>query len=140
MFLPYYVAQDYGWVLALKSFRGLDFFKNFKYDYYDYYLGILNEYDRVEKQNLEKEKKELENQIKFLTNVEQQKDELKLSKLIDESFISKSIEYLETYKKNKEELIQKEKEYLLKCNELTFNEERLKVLKKVNTSLKKKTR
>ena len=137
MFLPYYVAQDYGWVLALKSFRGLDFFRNFKYDYYDYYLGIINEYDRVEKQNLEKEKKELENQIKFLTNIEQQKDELKLSKLKDELFISKSIEYLESYKKNKEELIQKEKEYLLKCNELTFNEERLKVLKKVNTSLKK---
>ena len=81
MFLPYYVAQDYGWVLALKSFRGLDFFRNFKYDYYDYYLGIINEYDRVEKQNLEKEKKELENQIKFLTNIEQQKDELKLLKI-----------------------------------------------------------
>lgn len=137
MFLPYYVAQDYGWVLALKSFRGLDFFKNFKYDYYDYYLGVINEYDRIEKQNLEKEKKDLDNQIKFLSNIEKQDDELNLSKLNDESFISKSIEYLNTYKKNKDELIQKEKEYLLMCNEKTFVEQRLKVLKKVNTSLKK---
>lgn len=136
IFLPYYVAQDYGWVLALKSFRGLDFFRNFKYDYYDYYLGVINEYDRLEKQKLEKEKKDLDNQIKFLSNVEKQNDDLNLSKLKDESFISKSIEYLNTFKKNKEELIQKEKEYLLKCNEKTFIEERLKILKKVKNSLK----
>ena len=136
MFLPFYVAQDYGWVLALKSFRGFDFFKNFKYDYYDYYLGITNEFDRIEKQKLEKEKKELENSIKFLTNVVHQKDELNLAKLKDESFISKSIEYLDSYKKNKDELIQAEKKHLLKCNELTFYEERLKILNKVNKSLK----
>lgn len=137
MFLPYYVAQDYGWVLNLKSFRGLDFFRNFKYDYYDYYLGIINEFDRLEKQNLEKEKKDLDNQIKFLLNIEEQNDELYLSKLEDESFISKANEYIDSYKKNKEELIRKEKEYLLKCNELTLYEERLKVLKKVKTALKK---
>ncbi|WP_375605111.1 hypothetical protein [Flavobacterium davisii] len=137
MFLPYYVAQDYGWVLALKSFRGLDFFRNFKYDYYDYYLGITNEFDRLEKQKLEKEKKDLDNQIKFLTNIEKQDDELNLSKLKDESFISKSNEYIDSYKKNKEELIQTEKKYLIKCNEITFNEERLKILKKIKTSLKK---
>jgi hypothetical protein len=137
MFLPYYVAQDYGWVLALKSFRGLDFYRNFKYDYYDYYLGITNEFDRLEKQKLEKEKKDLDNQIKFLTNIEKQNDELYLSKLKDESFISKSNEYIDSYKKNKEELIQTEKKYLLKCNEITFNEERLKILNKIKTSLKK---
>ncbi|MCT3642165.1 hypothetical protein CMU11_08265 [Elizabethkingia anophelis] len=137
MFLPYYVAQDYGWVLALKSFRGLDFFRNFKYDYYDYYLGITNEFDRLQKQKLEKEKKDLNNQIKFLTNIEKQNDELYLSKLKDELFISKSNEYLDSYKKNKEELIQTEKKYLLKCNEITFNEERLRILNKIKTSLKK---
>lgn len=137
MFLPYYVAQDYGWVLALKSFRGLDFFRNFKYDYYDYYLGITNEFDRLEKQKLEKEKKDLDNQIKFLTNIEKQNDELYLSKLKDESFISKANEYIDSYKRNKEELIQAEKKYLLKCNEITFNEERLKILNKIKTSLKK---
>jgi chromosome segregation ATPase len=137
MFLPYYVAQDYGWVLALNSFRGLDFFRNFKYDYYDYYLGITNEYDRLEKQELEKEKKYLETHIKFLKRIELQKDELELSKLKDESFVSKSNEYIESYKKNKDELIQKEKEFLLKCNELTFNNERLKILNRIKTSLKK---
>ncbi len=137
MFLPYYVAQDYGWVLPLKSFRGLDFFRNFKYDYYDYYLGITSEYDRLEKQKLEKEKRELENQINFLTNVEHQNEELNLSKLKDESFVSKSNEYLNSFKKNKEELIQNEKEFLIKCNEMTFYEERLKILDRIKKSLKK---
>lgn len=137
MFLPYYVAQDYGWVLPLKSFRGLDFFRNFKHDYYDYYLGITNEFDRLQKQKLEKDKKDLENQIRFLINIEKQNDEFSLSKLKDESFISKSNEYLDLYKRNKEELIQAEKKYLLKCNEITFNEERLKILNKIKKSLKK---
>ncbi len=137
MFLPYYVAQDYGWVLALKSFRGLDFYRNFKNDYYDYYLGITNEFDRLEKQKLEKEKKDLESSIKFLTDVEQQNDELNLSVLKDELFISKSNEYLDSYKKHKAELIINEKDFLIKCNELTFCEERLKILNKINSSLKK---
>ncbi|WP_347051881.1 hypothetical protein [Flavobacterium olei] len=136
MFLPYYVSQDYGWVLALKSFRGLDFFKNFKTDYYDYYLGITNEFDRLKKQELERDKKNFEAKIKFLTDTEQHDDEFKLSKLKDELFISKSLEYIEYYKKNKDELIQIEKEYLTKCNKLTFIEERLKILRIVKKALK----
>ena len=137
MFLPYYVAQDYGWVLALKSFRGLDFFRNFKLDYYDYYLGITNEFDRIEKQKLEIEKSGYENEIKFLSQNEQNKDEIKLSKLKDESFINKSIEYINTYKLNKEKLIIKEKEYLHSCNKIAFLEERLKVLKIVKKAHKR---
>ncbi|MET3028480.1 hypothetical protein ABXT06_17500 [Flavobacterium sp. UW10123] len=136
MFLPYYVSQDYGWVLALKSFRGLDFFRNFKTDYYDYYLGITNEFDRLKKQELEKDKKNLEGRIKFLTDTEKYDDDFKLSKLKDESFVTKSVEYIESYKKNKDELIQIEKEYLTKCNKLTFIEERLKILRVVKKALK----
>jgi hypothetical protein len=137
MFLPYYVAQDYGWVLALKSFRGLDFFRNFKNDYYDYYLGITNEYDRLEKQRLELEKNELENKINFLSESEKNNDELNLSKLIDETFISKVSNYINTYKINKEKQILNEKEYLLACNKYSFLGERLKILKKVKSSVKK---
>lgn len=139
MFLPYYVAQDYGWVLALKSFRGLDFFRNFKYDYYDYYLGITNEYDRIEKQRLELKKKQYENEIKFLIEVETDKEDLNLSKLNDETFIYKTIEYIESYRLNKSKLIEYEKDYLINCNKLSFLEERLSVLKKVKRSLDKHT-
>ena len=135
IFLPYYVAQDYGWVLALKSFRGLDYFKNFKYDYYDYYLGLKNVYDREEKQRLEKEKNIIENEIRFLLKTEKEKDGLQLSKLKDESFISKSADYIENYKEDKKSLIQKEKEYLVLSNKIKFQEERKKILYLVNRNL-----
>ncbi len=137
MFLPYYVAQDYGWVLPLKSFRGLDFFRNFKNDYYDYYLGITNEYDRLAKQQLELDKNKLTSKINFLSESEKNNDELNLSKLTDESFISKVSNYIDRYKINKAKQISSEKEYLLACNKLTFLEERLKILKRIKSSIKK---
>ncbi|TYB76590.1 hypothetical protein ES676_04380 [Bizionia saleffrena] len=135
MFLPYYVAQDYGWVLTLKSFRGLDYFRNFKFDYYDYYLGINNKYDREEKQRLEAEKQKLENDIKFLSKTEKGKDELYLSKLKDEAFLNKSAEYIEQYKNEKNTLIQNEKEYLVLCNKIKLLEEHRKVLLAVNRNI-----
>ena len=49
MFLPYYVSQDVGWVYLRKSFSNLNFYKNFKEDFLDYYLGIENVIDREEK-------------------------------------------------------------------------------------------
>ncbi|WP_422089483.1 hypothetical protein [Tenacibaculum ovolyticum] len=137
MFLPYYVAQDYGWVLPLKSFRGLDFFRNFKNDYYDYYLGITNEYDRLAKQQLELDKNRLTSKINFLSESEKNNDELNLSKLTDESFISKVSNYIDKYKINKAKQISSEKEYLLACNKLTFLEERLKILRRIKSSIKK---
>lgn len=137
IFLPYYVAQDYGWVLALKSFRGLDYFRNFKADYYDYYLGINNEYDREEKQLLENEKSKFENEKRFLLKTEKEKDELQLSKLKDEAFIIKSAEYLEQYKSEKSSLIEFEKEYLVICNKIKFLEERRKILKVIKRNVKK---
>lgn len=135
MFLPYYVSQDYGWVLILKSFRGLDFFKNFKSDYYDYYLGINQDYDRLEKQQLENERKDLENESKFLVNTERKNDKLQLSKLKDEAFIVKSAEYIETYKETKGKLIEKEKEYIIESNNIRFLEERKSILSRVKTAI-----
>lgn len=57
MFLPYYIAQDVGWVYRHKSFRGLDFVRNFKADFFDYFLGIVNNFNRLEKARLDGEKK-----------------------------------------------------------------------------------
>jgi len=136
MFLPYYVAQDYGWVLILKSFRGLDYFRNFKFDYYDYYLGLCNEYDREEKQRLEIEKSKFETQIRFLAKTETENDNLQLSKLKDEAFINISAEYIEQYKDDKNKLLEKEKEYLILSNEIKFSEERRKILLAVNRNIK----
>ncbi len=131
MFLPYYIAQDVGWVYRHKSFKGLDFIKNFKIDFFDYYLGIINDYDREGKRKLEKEKTEYENEIKFLENTERKNDEIQLSKLKDEKFILKANNYIETYKNNKAELIKLERKYLIECNELAYLEQEKNILTRV---------
>lgn len=135
MFLPYYIAQDVGWVYRHKSFRGLDFVKNFKNDFFDYFLGIANNYDRLEKSQLDREKKELEAESRLLDKIEQSDKKLKLAKLKDEVFTAKTIEYIEPYKENKSKLIELEKEYLSICNKITLLEESRKVLRRVRKSL-----
>ncbi|HFG2077030.1 hypothetical protein [Vibrio vulnificus] len=135
MFLPYYIAQDVGWVYRHKSFRGLDFVKNFKNDFFDYFLGIVNNYDRLEKSRLDKEKNDLEAESRLLSKIEQNDRNLKLAKLKDEVFTAKVIEYIEPYKENKSKLIELEKEYLSICNKITLLEESRKVLRRVRKSL-----
>lgn len=137
VFLPYYIAQDVGWVSRHKSFKGLDFVRNFKYDFFDYYLGITNEYDREKKYKLEKEKLELKKEIDFLENVEQKRDEFELSKLQDEKFVLAASNYIEDLKSNQNKLIRLEKDYVSACNKLAFLEERFSILKGVRNELKK---
>lgn len=137
MFLPYYIAQDVGWVYRHKSFRGLDFVKNFKNDFFDYYLGITNNFDRLEKTRLDKEKKELEAESRLLHEIERSDKQIKLAKLKDEVFTSKTIQYIEPYKENKSKLIELEKEYISLCNKITLLEESRKVLLRVKRSLNK---
>lgn len=135
LFLPYYVAQDVGWVYRHKSFRGLDFIRNFKNDFFDYYLGIINNYDRLEKTRLELEKKELEAESRVFHTIERNDINFKLAKLKDDAFSSKAMEYIEPYKENKSKLIELEKNYLLTCNKITLLEEHRKVLLRVRRSL-----
>ena len=137
MFLPYYIAQSTGWVYLRKSFGGLEFYKNFKNDYLDYYLGIENNIDRLDKQKLEEEKETYTNEIKFLSEIETKNDELILTHLIDESFKNKAKSYIEEYQKKQDTLMEKEKEYVDKCNELSFYTARLSILNKVKRNHKK---
>lgn len=137
MFLPYYVPQDVGWTSRHKAFRGLDFIKNFRQDFFDYYLGIVDDYDREGKRDLERQKKELQNEIEFLKEIEKKDDDLKLSTLKDERFKIKANEYLTKYKENKDELIKIEKEFLSKSNERTFLEQKLLILNKIKNQLNK---
>jgi hypothetical protein len=137
MFLPYYIAQDVGWVYRHKSFRGLDFVRNFKTDFFDYYLGIVNNFDRIEKSKLEKQRQGLEAESKLFQRIEENDRNIRISKLKDEAFLSRTTEYIEPYKNNKSELITLEKEYLSTCNKLTRLEESKKVLQRVRRSLEK---
>lgn len=131
IFLPYYIPQDVGWIMIRKSFKGLEFYKNFKYDFLDYYLGITNDFDRKEKIELEKELKEIQANIEFYQSIETNSTNLLVSKFIDEKFEGKSKEYIDKNKNKKEQLIKHEKEYVLKCNELAYLKERRSILQRI---------
>jgi len=137
MFLPYYIAQDVGWTSIRQSFKGMSWYKNFKEDFLDYYLGIVNGENRLDKIEIEKELKEIQTKKEFYTTIEKTDTDLVISKITDEKFIEKSNEYINQYKNKKEELLKKEKKYVLKCNELSYYKERKSVLSKVKKSLEK---
>lgn len=134
-FLPYYVAQDVGWVYRNKSFRGLDFIKNFNEDYFDYYLGISNQYDREKKRSLELQKRDLEFRIAQLSSTKRNDTALAISTILDEKCVIESNEYLESYKEQKAELIRVEKDYLIESNKLSYLEIRKNLLAKIRREI-----
>ncbi|MDP8268082.1 MAG: hypothetical protein P9L97_05080 [Candidatus Tenebribacter davisii] len=136
LFLPYYVSQSVGWVYLRKSFSCLDYYRNFKNDYLDYYLGIENSSDRIMKKKLENQIKSKEEQIDFYSRIEKNNEELEISKLADEKYIEHTKEYIESHKERISEYKQQEKEYVNKCNELTYYKQRLSVLRKVSQNHK----
>lgn len=136
MFLPYYISQTVGWVYLRKSFSSLDFYKNFKEDYLDYYLGLEPSIDRVKKHELESKLKTLQYEISLIEKFEIKNEDIQLTKLIDEQFIETSNSYIEKYSKNHSTLIERENDYVLKCNELGYWQERKSTLNKVSNSQK----
>lgn len=137
MWLPYYVSQAVGWVYLRKSFSSLEFYKNFKEDYLDYYVGITSLVDREKKQELEKKLKNKEEEIKFYTKMEKNNDDFKIAKLVDEKFIEESKKYIETYKENQRTLFYYEEMYASKCNEQSYFKRRLSLLQKISNNHKK---
>lgn len=130
MFLPYYVAQDYGWILPLKSFKNFDYYKGFKDSYYDYYLGVINPLeDKTEKYKLEEYKKELNSEFEILERIKQSRQDLVFAQNNDESFVRKAIDYVDIYNNNRKLLIQNERKYIVIVNKLRYYEERLVVLR-----------
>src|SRR5665648_499176 len=119
IFLPYYVSQDVGWVYLRNSFSNLNFYKNFKEDFLDYYLGIKNEIRR------------LQQQITFFTNVERENKEFKVSKIIDKVLAGKANELIESLSLAKGQLLELENDYVKESNKLTFYNQRLSVVSKV---------
>lgn len=130
-FLPYYISQTLGWIYLRKSFSSLDFYKNFKNDYLDYFLGIQDDSDRVEKLNLEKELQNVSNEINFLVKMEKQNEDIIISKIVDEEFIEESIKFVKDYSETRKELQVLENSYIKKCNELTHSQQRKNILLRV---------
>ncbi|MEG0007385.1 MAG: hypothetical protein RR721_08675 [Aeromonas sp.] len=134
--LPYYVSQSVGWVYIRESIGDYRFYKDFKFDYLDYYCGIENGHERINKYNLEKEKKELKFELKQLDSYEDNNEEFKLSRLLDDRFKGETENYLEGYQDLNKDLSEKEHEHTKLCNKLSMLRGRQKVLTQIVTNIK----
>ncbi|MEY8214729.1 MAG: hypothetical protein RPR97_09635 [Colwellia sp.] len=134
--LPYYISQSVGWVYIRESIGDYRFYKDFKFDYLDYYCGIKNDHKRVLKYNLEKEKKELCFELKQLDSYEVKNEELKISKLLDERFKGEAENYLEGYQGLSKELSEKEAEHTKLCNKMSMLRGRQRVLSQIISNIK----
>lgn len=132
IFLPYYVSQDVGWVYLRKSFSNLEFYKNFKDDYLDYYLGITKLENKEGRKKLENELSIKKHKYSFYLNFEKSDIEIEKSKLIDDSFKGKGQEFIDDIANKKSELLNFESKYIKLSNTLTYNNQRLSVLSKVS--------
>jgi hypothetical protein len=132
IFLPYYVSQDVGWVYLRKSFSNLDFYKNFKEDFLDYYLGITRLEDKEKRKSIENELSEKTQKFNFYLNFEKNDSIIETSKLIDDSFKGKGQEFINELTKRKKDLLQFENQFVKKSNSLTYNNQRLSVISKVS--------
>ncbi|RST61214.1 hypothetical protein D5F11_003980 [Siminovitchia terrae] len=137
MFLPYYISQSVGWVYLRKAFSSFEFYRNFKNDYLDYYLGIESIIDREKKQKLEQQLKNKEDEIKFYINLEKNNEEFQVTKLVDEKFTELAKGYLTSHSDNQKLLIEKEEKLISKCNELSYYQERQSLLRKISRDHKK---
>lgn len=136
IFLPYYISQSVGWIYLMKSFSNLDFYKNFRNDYLDYYLGVENYNDRIQKIELENKLDDAKRKLDFYESFSKNNDNLQITKLSDESFVKETKEYLNYYIRIQNELQKKQERYISKCNELSYYKNRQTLLKKVNKNHK----
>jgi hypothetical protein len=138
MFLPYYISQSVGWVYLRESFSNLQYYKGFKDDYLDYYLGINNNFDRVEHRKLTQKKDQLVADVKNLKRYSK-KAEFQFSNLIDETFGEQAEEYIENYIQKSSSLEEERNKYIQLCNELSLLQNHHKILKRTKRNVKKQS-
>ncbi|EKO3687182.1 hypothetical protein P0F07_001997 [Vibrio metschnikovii] len=134
--LPYYISQSVGWVYIRESIGDYRFYKDFKFDYLDYYCGIESGHERIKKYDLEKEKKELDFEFKQLDLYEVKNEDLKVSKLLEERFKGEAGNYLEGYQSLNKELSDKEAEHTKLCNKSSMLRGRQKVLSQIINNIR----
>lgn len=134
-FLPYYISQSVGWVYIRESIGDYRFYKDFKYDYLDYYTGIKTEGNKIERYELQKEKQSVEFELKQLSNYKLRNPKLKLAEFLDERFRNKAMEYLQNYNELNKNLSSEEAKHAKLCNSLSMLRGRQKVLSQVISNI-----
>jgi hypothetical protein len=136
MFLPYYISQSVGWVYLRESFSNLQYYKGFKDDYLDYYLGISHSFDRVEHRRLTQKKDQLSADINNLKRYSK-KAEFQFSNLVDEEFGEQAEEYIENYVQKSNSSEDERNKYIQLCNEHSLLQNHHKILKRTKRNIKK---
>ncbi|MBP1088735.1 MULTISPECIES: ATP-binding protein [Pseudomonas] len=136
MFLPYYISQSVGWVYLRESFSNLQYYKGFKDDYLDYYLGVSNSFDRVEHRQLLQRKERLSADVSNLRRYGK-KAEFQFAKLVDEEFGDQAEKYIENYVKKTRLLEEERNKYISLCNKLSLLQNHHKILKRTKSNIKK---
>lgn len=135
-FLPFYISQSLGWIYIRESIGDYRFYKDFKTDYLDYYSGISSGHHRVEKYNLEKEKKATLFEIKQLSDYKEEDQELKFTSEIQNRFEGKSKDFIDNFKELNNKLLKDETSYSTLCNKLASLKARKNVLSKTLRNIK----
>ncbi len=135
-FLPYYISQSVGWVYIRDSIGDYRFYKDFKFDYLDYYMGLSSNKDRLKKYDLINEKKDAEFEITQLDNYKEDKVELKISEAAEERLTSASIDYLKVLTELNEGLSMDELLHSDLCNRLSMLKGRRKILSRIISNIK----
>lgn len=136
MFLPYYISQSVGWVYLRESFSNLQYYKGFKDDYLDYYLGISNSFDRVEHRNLTQRRDRLSADINNLKRYGK-KAEFQFANLVDEAFGEQAEKYVQSYVQKTNSLEEERNNYIQLCNKLSLLQNHHKILKRTKRNIKK---
>ncbi|MEZ8199310.1 hypothetical protein [Vibrio splendidus] len=138
MFLPYYISQSVGWVYVRESFSNLGYYKGFKEDYLDYYLGITNDFDRVHHREKLNERADLQTQRRVLKKYGD-KANYKFSELLDERYGSKARSYIDKYNKKINELELARRKHVNYCNEVSLIQNHQSILRKTKRNIDKQS-
>lgn len=136
LFLPYYISQSVGWVYLRESFSNLQYYKDFKDDYLDYYLGISNNFDRVKYRTLTQRKDSLSADINNLKRYGK-KAAFQFASLADEEFGEHAEKHIASYITKKNLLDKERNNYIHICNKLSLLQNHHKILKRTKSNLKK---
>ena len=137
MLLPYYISQSVGWVYLRESFSGLNYYRGFKFDYLDYYLGITTDIDRIKLYQLIKQKSDITSEIEFLDSIKNDDEKLQLSQLLDEEYKVEAIRYLNEYSELREKLAKEQTQHIDLCNKKSLAANRGIILKRIKRNISK---
>lgn len=135
-FLPYYISQSVGWVYLRESIGDYRFYKDFKFDYLDYYTGIKDNTERLQKYNLQKDKKQLEYELNQLNNYKLNNKSFQITEMLEKRFKGESLSYLKNYDLLATTLAAEEANHGKLCNKLSMLRGRQKVILQTIRNLK----